>query len=104
MRLIVCIAVCLATVACSASTQRKSARTVAAFEVPLPSEADREQFLGILRTAAAAEGMHVDVESKQDLENAARASPLLAMTNFPEYGLFPRVDVGTHRLGSGRVP
>jgi hypothetical protein len=53
---------------------------VAAFEVPLPSEADREQFLAILRTAAAAEGMHVDVESKQDLENAARASPLLEMT------------------------
>ena len=80
MRWIVCIAICLATVGCSASTQPESARTVAAFEVPLSSEADREQFLSILRAAAAAAGMHVDIESKQDLENAARSSPLLEKT------------------------
>jgi len=65
MRWIVCIAICLATVDCSVSTQSKSVRTVAAFEVPLPSEADRGQFLAILRIAAAAQGMHVDIESKQ---------------------------------------
>jgi hypothetical protein len=80
MRWIVCIAICLATVGCSVSTQPESARTVAAFEVPLSSEADREQFLAILRGAAAAEGMHVDLESEQDLENDARASPLLEKT------------------------
>jgi len=80
MRWIVCIAIYLASVGCSVSTQPESARTVAAFEVPLSSEADREQFLSILRTAAAAEGMHVDVESKEDPENGARASPLLEMT------------------------
>ena len=65
---------------CGVAQQPESARTVAAFAVPLPSEADREQFLAVLRTAAAAERMHVDTESKQDLENAARASPLLEMT------------------------
>lgn len=63
-----------------ATPQPESARTVAAFEVPLPSDADRERFLSTLRTAAEADGMHVDAESKQELENAAQASPLLKMT------------------------
>ena len=70
----------MAFAGCGVSPQPESARTTAAFEVPLPSEADREQFLAILRAVAAPEGMHVDAESKQDLENAARASPLLEMT------------------------
>lgn len=80
MHWIVSIAICLATAGCGVSPQPESAMTVAAFEVPLSSETDREQFLSILGAASAAEGMHVDVESKQDLENAARASPLLEMT------------------------
>ncbi len=65
---------------CGAALQPESARTVAAFEVPLRSESERQQFLSVLRVAAGAEGMHVDVESHQDLENDARASPLLAKT------------------------
>jgi|HubBroStandDraft_3_1064219.scaffolds.fasta_scaffold80186_2 hypothetical protein len=79
-RWIVLIAIGAALAGCGARPQPESARTVAAFEVPLPTETDREQFLSVLRTAAQAEGMHVDVESTQDLQNAARASPLLAMT------------------------
>ncbi len=34
----------------------------------------------VLRAAAKAEGMHVDAERKQDLENAVRVSPLFEMT------------------------
>jgi hypothetical protein len=74
------VAICAMIAGCGGTPQPESARTVAAFEVPLPSEADREQFLLVLRTAAEAEGMHVDAESKQELENSARASPLLEMT------------------------
>jgi len=80
MRWIIAIVIFAVITGCGVAQQPESARTVAAFEVPLPSEADREQFLAILRAAAEAEGMHVDTESKQDLENAARASPLLEMT------------------------
>ena len=74
------VAICVVIAGCGGTPQPESARTVAAFEVPLPSEADREQFLLVLRAAAEAEGMHVDAESKQELENSARASPLLEMT------------------------
>lgn len=71
---------CAGIAGCGVPSRPESASTVAAFEAPLPSEKDREQFLAILRTAAAASGMHVDAESKEDLENAARAGPLLEMT------------------------
>jgi hypothetical protein len=72
MRQIVCVAISVVMAGCGGTTQSESTRTVAAFEVPLPSEADREQFLLVLRTAAEAEGMHVDAESKQDLANSDR--------------------------------
>jgi hypothetical protein len=53
---------------------------VAAFEVPLGSEADRNQFLSILGVAAATERMHVDVESAQDLAQETKVSPAFAKT------------------------
>jgi hypothetical protein len=53
---------------------------VAAFEVPLPSEADRTQFLLVLRAAAEAEGMHVDAASSQELKQQAEAIPAPEMT------------------------
>jgi hypothetical protein len=55
-------------------------RTVAAFEIPLSSEADRDLFLSVLRGAAEVEGMHVDATSKEELEREARASPNFQMT------------------------
>jgi hypothetical protein len=60
--------------------QPESARTVAAFEVPLPSEADRSQFLSVLRAAAEPEGMHVDATSSQELERESKVSPEFQMT------------------------
>jgi hypothetical protein len=47
---------------------------VAAFEVVLPSQADRGQFLSVLRTAAEEEGMHLDTDSKQELGGMAQAT------------------------------
>src|SRR5216683_4325243 len=79
MRWIVTLAICVVVTGCGAA-QPESARTVAAFEVPLPSEADRSQFLLVLRAAAEAEGMHVDAASSQELKQQAEAIPALEMT------------------------
>jgi hypothetical protein len=60
--------------------QPESIKTVAAFEIPLQSKADREQFLRVLRAAAEVEGMHVDAERDTDLESDAKVSPNFKMT------------------------
>jgi hypothetical protein len=60
--------------------QPESMKTVAAYEIPLPSEADRELFLSVLRAAAAVDGMHVDAASKGDLAVEAKSSPYSKMT------------------------
>jgi hypothetical protein len=80
VRWIVSVAIFVAIAGCGVADQPESAKTVAAFEVPLPSDADREQFLSVLRGAAQAEGMHVDVESAQDLAQEAKVSPAFAKT------------------------
>src|SRR5262249_9718064 len=74
------VANCLGIAGCGVATQPESARTVAAFEVSLPSEADRNQFLSVLRTAAGTEGMHVDVASSEELKREAEVSPAFKMT------------------------
>jgi hypothetical protein len=71
---------CGVIVGCGVAPQPDNIKTVAAFEVPLPSKADRDQFLSILRSAAGAEGMHVDATSDADLAMGAKASPNLKMT------------------------
>jgi len=53
MRRIVTFAICAVITGCGAA-QPESARTVAAFEVALHSEADRDQFIAVLRAAARA--------------------------------------------------
>src|SRR5882762_6499583 len=80
MRWIVTVASCLAIIGCGSTAQPESARTVAAFEVPLPSEADRNQFLSVLRSAAEVEGMHVDAVSSEELEREAKVSPAFKLT------------------------
>jgi hypothetical protein len=79
MRWIVSLVVYLMA-GCGMATQPESAKTVAAFEVPLRSEAERNQFLSILRAAAEPEGMHVDAESVQDLARETKVGPLFAKT------------------------
>lgn len=79
MRWSVTLAICLAITGCGAA-QPESARTVAAFEIPLPTEGHRNSFLFVLRTAAEAEGMHVDAASSQELKQQVEAIPAVEMT------------------------
>ena len=57
--------------------QPESLRTVGAFEVPLTSAVDRADFLTILTTEAAAEGLDVEVEAAEEMERWAEMSPEL---------------------------
>jgi hypothetical protein len=72
--------ICTVILGCGVAPQPESIKTVAAFEVPLQSKADREQFLFVLRAAAEVEGMHVDAEGDADLESDAKVSPNFKMT------------------------
>ena len=80
MRWIVAFAICTLLAGCGVATQPESAKTVVAFEVPLPSEVERNKFLSVLREAAESESMHVDVESTQDLAQETKISPAFAKT------------------------
>jgi hypothetical protein len=55
-------------------------QTVAAYEVPLPSQAERERFLSVLRDIAEDHSMHVDAATQAELERKARVSPNFKMT------------------------
>jgi hypothetical protein len=72
--------ICAVILGCGVASQPESYKTVAAFEVPLQSKTDREEFLSVLRAAAEVEGMHVDAESDTDLESDAKVSPNFKMT------------------------
>lgn len=65
----------LAIVGFSGKPQPDSIKTVAAFEIPLPTEADGDEFLLVLRAAATSEGMQVDSESKGVLESESKNNP-----------------------------
>jgi hypothetical protein len=80
VRWTVTVMICVAIAGCGVAKQPESVKTVAAFEVPLSSDADRNQFLAVLRAAAAPEGMHVDAESDEDLKAEAKVSPNFLMT------------------------
>ena len=62
--------------ACQPVPQPESARTVAAFEVPLTTAVDRADFLTILAADAAAEGLDVKVETAEEMERNAEISPI----------------------------
>lgn len=57
--------------------QPQSAKTVAAFEVPLTTAVDRADFLTMLSAEAAAEGLDVKVETAQEMERWAEMRPEL---------------------------
>jgi hypothetical protein len=80
MRWILFAVTCVLAAGCGVAVQPESAKTVAAFEVPLRSEADRNQFLAVLRAAAEPEGMHVDAETSQDIAQGTKVSPAFAKT------------------------
>ena len=53
---------------CGVVEQPKSARTVAAYEVPLPTPTDRRRFLELLERQAEAAGFHVDASTDEELK------------------------------------
>ncbi len=64
MRWTLTLAFVAVALGCTAK-QPESAETVAAFEVPLPTENDRNEFLTVLQSAAKTEGMHVDAREQE---------------------------------------
>ncbi len=70
------LALLLTCSACGVAPQLESARTVAAFEVPLPTASEREEFLALLRHEAEAEGFHVDASNAEELEFLSEITPM----------------------------
>lgn len=62
--------------ACGPVEQPRWAETVAAYEVALPTDADKRRFLDLLRKEAKAYGYHVDVATPQDLKVRSEVSPM----------------------------
>src|SRR5689334_11046757 len=62
--------------ACGVAPQPKSARTVAAYEVPVPTASDRNELLGLLRQEARAAGFHVDADTDEENRQLSEVSPL----------------------------
>lgn len=62
--------------ACAAANQPESARTVAAFEVPLPTPADKQAFLTIVREEAERVGYHLDAATPDELRRLSEVSPI----------------------------
>ena len=66
IRIVLCLA--LLCTACGAMEQPKSAKTVAAYEVPLPTASDKRRFLALLTQKAEAAGFHVDAATDEELK------------------------------------
>jgi hypothetical protein len=61
---------------CGAAEQPERAKTVAAYEVPLPTAADKARFLELLSREARAQGFHVDAATPHELEGQSEVSPI----------------------------
>jgi hypothetical protein len=70
------VALALVCGGCGGTEQPKWAKTAAAYEVPLPSKADKARFLGILRDQAKAEGFHLDAATDEQLRFNSEVSPI----------------------------
>jgi len=60
---------------CGAVHQPKSAKTVAAYEVPLHTVSDKQRFLALLSAKARAAGFHVDAATNDQLKVTSQVSP-----------------------------
>ena len=68
-------ALSLLCVSCGPVEQPKSLKTVAAYEVPLPTPADKQRFLKLLTAQAEASGFHIDAATDDELKAASEVSP-----------------------------
>lgn len=66
----------LLCVACGVAPQPESNRTVAAFEVPLPTVTDKTAFIDLMSRQAKAYGFHVDAASPDELRQQSDVSPI----------------------------
>ncbi len=73
-RVITCLS--LVCAACGSVKQPEWAETVAAYEVPLPTAADKTRFLDLLREEAEAQGYHVDAATPHELAVQSEISPM----------------------------
>lgn len=73
IRIVLCLALLCA--GCGAAEQPKSAKTVAAYEVPLPTPSDKRRFLALLTQKAEAAGFHVDAATDEELKLTSEVSP-----------------------------
>lgn len=64
----------LVCAACGAVEQPKSAKTVAAYEVPLRTPSDKRRFLALLTREAEAAGFHVDAATDEELKATSQVS------------------------------
>jgi hypothetical protein len=62
--------------ACGVAPQPKNARTVAAYEVPLPTKSDRDALIALLRQYAVSEGFHVDADTDEENKQLSQVSPI----------------------------
>jgi len=69
-------ALLLACSACGVAPQPKSARTVAAYEVPVSTKGDRDALVNLLRRYAEAEGFHVDAATDEENKQLSDVSPI----------------------------
>jgi len=72
----IAVVILLACSACSVAPQPKSARTVAAFEVPVLTKSDRDELVALLRKYAEAEGFHVDAATDEENKQLSEVSPI----------------------------
>ena len=68
-------ALSLLCISCGPGGQPKSHKTVAAYEVPLPTPADKQRFLRLLTEQAEASGYHVDAATEDQLKAVSKVSP-----------------------------
>jgi len=66
----------LACSACGVDPQPESARTVAAFEVPVSTKSDRDALVALLRQYAEPEGFHVDAATDEENKQLSDVSPI----------------------------
>jgi hypothetical protein len=80
MRWFALLGILTACASCGVASQPESAKTVAAYEVPLPTAQERNEFLSRLRQISRAEGLHLDAADEAELESSARVVPATKMT------------------------
>jgi hypothetical protein len=72
-RLFLCLPVIC--IACGVAEQPKWAETIAAYEVPLPTDTDKARFIQLLREQGEAQGFHVDAATRDEMAIQSDVSP-----------------------------